>query len=331
MTDLRLDGPTTVLVLLGLTLPEVSDSDLAKIRAAATPGSTIKVVPNVREAVAAAHDVEVILGFIPEALFQAAPRLCWVHAIASGVDMFLYPAMRDSDVVLTGEKGLVGGHLADSGFGLLLALTRQIATAIRLGPASWQAREAMRRKEIELEGLTMGIVGFGGTGRAMARRAVAFGMKVLALDEWPVAPSDGVSEVWGRDRLPELLAASDVVAVCCPLTTETRNLFDDAAFTQMKRGAFLVNVTRGEIIDGEALVRALQDGRCAGAALDVAPLEPLPAEHPLWTLENVVMTPHTAGASQLRAPRNLERFCENLRRVRVGEPLLGVVDKQLGY
>jgi phosphoglycerate dehydrogenase-like enzyme len=156
-------------------------------------------------------------------------------------------------------------------------------------------------------------------------------MQVLALDEWPVQPSDGVREVWGRDRLAELLAASDVVAVCCPLTVETRQLFNDAAFNQMKRGALLVNVTRGEIIDGEALVRALHDGRCGGAALDVAPLEPLPADHPLWGFENVVMTPHTAGASQYRASRNLDRFCENLRRVRVGEPLLGVVDKQLGY
>ncbi len=331
MTNLRIDGPTNILVLLGLTLPEVSESDLAKIRAAAAPGSTIRVVSNTRDAIAAAAEVEVILGFIPEALFNAAPRLRWVHAIASGVDMFLYPAMRDSHVVLTGEKGLVGGHLADTGFGLLLALTRQIATSIRLGPATWDAREAMRRKEIELEGLTMGIVGFGGTGRAMARRAVAFGMNVLALDEWPVPPSDGVREVWGRDRLAELLAASDVVAVGCPLTATTRNLFNDTTFSQMKRGAFIINVTRGEIIDGDALVRALKDGRCGGAGLDVAPLEPLPADHPLWTLENVVMTPHTAGASQLRAPRNLERFCENLQRVRTGEPLAGVVDKQLGY
>jgi len=331
MTDLRLDGPVNILVLLGLTLPEVSEGDLAKIRAAAAPGSTIRVMPNIRDAIAAASEVEVILGFIPEALFHAAPRLCWVHAIASGVDMFLYPAMRDSHVVLTGEKGLVGGHLADTGFGLLLALTRQIATSIRLGPATWEARETMRRQEIELEGLTMGIIGFGGTGRAMARRAVAFGMQVLALDEWPVSPSDGVREVWKRDRFAELLATSDVVAVCCPLTAETRNLFNDAAFAQMKRGAFLVNVTRGEIVDGDALVRALQDGRCGGAGLDVAPLEPLPADHPLWTLKNVVMTPHTAGASQLRASRNLDRFCENLRLVRTGRPLLGVVDKQLGY
>src|SRR5262245_15333132 len=146
MTDLRLDGPVNILVLLGLTLPEVSVADMEEIRPAAGPKSPIRVVSQVREAVATASDVEVILGFIPEALFHAAPRLRWVHAIASGVDMFLYPAMRDSRVVLTGEKGLVGGHLADTGFGLLLALTRQIATAIRLGSASWQARVAMRRR-----------------------------------------------------------------------------------------------------------------------------------------------------------------------------------------
>ena len=114
----------------------------------------------------------------------------------------------------------------------------------------------MRRKEIELEGLTMGIVGFGGTGHAMARRAVAFGMHVLALDEHPVPASDGVDAVWGRDRLNELLASSDVGAVCCPLTAETRQLFNDATFAHLKRGALLVNVTRGEIIDGDALARA---------------------------------------------------------------------------
>jgi phosphoglycerate dehydrogenase-like enzyme len=331
VSELELDGPVTILVVLGLTLPEISDDDVERIRAAAPPGSTVRVARGMREAIAGAADVDVILGFIPEPLFAAAPRLRWVHAIASGMDMFLYPAMRDSKVILSGEKGLVGGHLADTGFGLLLALTRQIATAIRLGPRGWSEREAMRRVEIELEGLTMGVVGFGGTGRALARRAVAFGMRVLAVDAWPVAPSDGVAEVWRLDRLPELLAASDVVAIGCPLTPETRGLFDDKAFSAMKRGALLVNVTRGEIVDGDALVCALRDGRCGGAALDVAPIEPLPADHPLWSLPNVVMTPHTAGASQLRGPRNIERFCQNLRLARSGAPLVGVVDKALGY
>lgn len=331
MSELRLQGPQNILVVLGLTLPEISDAELERIRAAAPPGSGVRVAPRMREALELARDTDVILGFIPEPLFAAAPKLRWVHAIASGMDMFLYPAMRDSAVVLTGEKGLVGGHLADTGFGLLLALTRQIASAIRLGPEGWKQREAMRKVEIELEGLTLGVVGFGGTGRALARRAVAFGMKVLAVDAWPVAPSDGVAEVWGLDRLADLLRASDVVGIGAPLTTETRGLFDDKAFGAMKRGALLVNVTRGEIVDGDALVRALRDGRCGGAALDVAPIEPLPADHPLWSFPNVAMTPHTAGASQHRGPRNIARFCENLRRAQAGEPLVGIVDKRLGY
>ena len=331
MTSLKLEGPVNMLVILGLTLPEISPADVERIREAAPAGSTVRVVNGMREGIAVAESADIIFGYIPEPLFQAAPRLCWVHAIASGMDMFLYPAMKDSDVILTGEKGLVGGHLADTGFGLLLALTRQIATALRKGAAGWGEREAMRKVEVELEGLTMGIIGFGGTGRAMARRAVAFGMQVCAVDAWPTAPSDGVGEVWALDQFEALLGMSDVVAVCCPLSPETRRLLDDRAFSAIKRGAIVVNVTRGEIIDGDALVRALEDGRCGGAALDVAPQEPLPPEHPLWGFANVVMTPHTAGASQLRGPRNIARFCDNLRRAGTGEPLVGVVDKELGY
>jgi phosphoglycerate dehydrogenase-like enzyme len=331
MAVLKLDGPVDILVVTGLTLPEISDEQVAQIHAAAPPGSTVRIAKGLREAVEVAGEAEVILGYIPEPLFNAAPRLRWVHAIASGVDAFLYPAMKASPVLLTGEKGLVGGHLADTGFGLLLALTRQIKSAIALGPGAWASRETMRRKEIELEGLTMGIVGFGGAGRAMARRAVAFGMGVLAVDAWEVPPSDGVASVWPLHQLDELLGLSDVVAICCPLSPETRGLMDAATFAKMKQGAIILNVTRGEIIDGEALVQALETGHLGGAALDVAPGEPLPADHPLFRFENVAMTPHTAGASQLRAPRNIARFCENLERARAGNPLVGLIDKELGY
>jgi phosphoglycerate dehydrogenase-like enzyme len=254
-----------------------------------------------------------------------------VHATASGIDGFMYPEFRDSDVLLTGEKGLVGGHLADHGFGLLLAITRRIAVAIRMGPAAWDVREEMRREELELEGLVMGVVGFGGTGRAMARRAVAFGMSCLAVDEIAVPAGDGVGEVWPTTRLTDLLAASDVVAICCPLTTATTRLFDDAVFAVMKTGSILVNVTRGEVVDAAALVRALESGRLGGAALDVTPIEPLPADHPLWRFDNVVITPHTAGASQHRSQRNLARFCDNVRRYRTGRELIGLVDKCAGY
>jgi phosphoglycerate dehydrogenase-like enzyme len=320
-----------VLVMKGLTLPEVTDDDLARITEAAGPDATVRVVDGMREAFPVIGECDVVLGFMTPKLFDAAAAVRWVHATASGVDGFLFPAFRDSDVLLTGEKGLVGGHLADTGFGLLLAITRRIAAAIRLGPAGWDVREDLRHQEIELEGLVMGIVGFGGTGRAMARRAIAFGMQCMAIDEMTVSGGDGVEAVWPAARLDDLLAASDVVAICCPLTKATTGLFDDRAFAAMKPGAILVNVTRGEIVDGEALVRALESGRLGGAALDVTPIEPLPADHPLWRFPNVAMTPHTAGASQLRGPRNLARFCENLRRYRGGEELVGVVDKQAGF
>ena len=183
VTDATDPRPLNLLAITGLTLPDLPEADQRRIVEAAGPGATLQVVGRVRDAVPLAGDVDVIFGVCPEPLLRAAPRLRWVHAIASGVDGFLYPAFRDSDVILTGEKGLVGGHLADHGFGLLLGLTRRIAAALRYGPEGWSHREELRRQEVELEGLTMGIVGFGGTGRAMAKRAAAFGMRCVAMDE----------------------------------------------------------------------------------------------------------------------------------------------------
>ncbi len=319
-----------VLIIPGLTLPTPAAHDIERIRAAAGPDSEI-VVCEMRDAHAHADDAEVILGLLSERLFTAAPRLRWVHAIASGVDAFLFPAFRASSALLTSEKGLVGEHLADHAFGLLLMLTRQLATAQRLGPGSWNHRPEMRRQEIELTGLTLGCIGYGGTGRAIGRRAAAFGMLCQAVDAEPVPRSPEVAEVRGTDALPQLLATSDVVAVCCPLTPATREMFNDAAFAQMKSSAFLVNVTRGEVMVEAALIKALKEGRIRGAALDVAPREPLPADSELWSLPNVVMTPHTAGASQFRAARNIDRFVTNLERLRAGQPLEGLIDKQKGY
>ncbi|MCB0992524.1 MAG: D-2-hydroxyacid dehydrogenase [Acidimicrobiales bacterium] len=330
MTSIELNGPVNILVVEGLTMMDASPF-IDDIRAAAPPGSTVEVVSGLRDAFAHAGDVEVMLGILNEDFFAAAPNLRWIHATASGVDMFMFERFVESDVVLTGEKGLVGGHLADTGWGLLLALTRQIHTAVRLGPDAWNHRVEMRRNEIELAGLTMGLVGFGGTGREMARRAVAFGMKTIAVDWFPAAPDHGVVEVWGPDRLDDLLAQADVVSVNLPLTDQTHAMFDSDLFAKMKPGSYLVNVTRGEIVDGDALVAALRSGHLAGAALDVAPGEPLPPEHPLFHLPNVAMTPHTAGASQLRAPRNVARFVRNLVNAQSGLPFEGVVDKRAGF
>lgn len=320
-----------VLIMTGLTLPEVPPTYLSQIRSLVGSDGEVTVASSRREALAAAPQADVILGYLDPEMFAICERLRWTHAIASGVDGILSPEFKASDVVLTGEKGLVGGHLADHAFALLLAITRRLAAAVRLGPASWEQRVAFRREEIELEGLTMGIVGFGGTGREVAQRAAAFGMSCRAVDREAVPGTAECPLIHPMSKLPRMLEQSDVVAVCCPLTEETRHLFDDEAFGLMKSSAILVNVTRGEIVDGDALVRAIESGTIAGAGLDVAPEEPLPASHPLWGLETVVMTPHTAGASQLRTARNLDRFVENLRRFQRDRPLIGVVDKELGY
>jgi len=319
-----------ILLMPGLTLPEISAEDVARIRAAAGNDAEV-IVTTPAEAPKHAEEAEVILGPVSLQLMQAAPRLRWVQATSSGVDAYLYPAFRDSDVILTSEKGLVGEHLADHAFGLLLLLTRQLTTAFKMGPDAWNHRPALRRQQIELSGLTMGIIGFGGTGRAVARRAHAFGMRCQAIDRDAVPNSPEVPEVQRPAFFKELLATSDVVAICCPLTPETRGLFNQEAFAHMKPSAFLVNVTRGEVVVEDDLVTAIRDKQIRGAALDVAPREPLPPDSALWDMDNVVMTPHTAGASQYRAARNLERFVRNITHLRRNEPLEGVIDKQLGY
>ena len=320
-----------IVVITAITLPEISDVQMRAMRDAAGPDARITVVASEAEALEHAAETEIILGIIDARLFSAAEHLRWVHATASGVDFMLFPDFVASEVVLTGEKGLVGSHLADHAIGLLLTITRRIAAAVRDGPASWQHRVSYRQEELELEGLMLGILGYGGTGRALARRGAGFGMRLRALDLHAVDGDVYVPEVEPAEALPRMLAESDVVAVCLPLTPVTRAMIDERRIAMMKPGAIIINVTRGEIIDHPALVAALTSGHLGGAGLDVHHLEPLPEDDPLWRLPNVVMTPHTAGASQLRAGRNLDRFIENLRRYRKGDPLLGLVDKQLGY
>ena len=317
-----------IVIVPGLTMREVSEADLRRMQDA---GAEEVVVSNPRDAVRDVVDADVVFGHVSREMFAVATKLRWVQAISSGVDSFLYDEFRESDVVLTSEKGLVGEHLADHAFGLLLMLTRQLATALKYGPDGWNHRLEMRIQEIELTGAMMGIYGFGGTGRAVARRAGGFGMDVQAVDRDPVPPSPEVEEVLGPDHFDTLLETSDVVAICCPLTPETRGRFNADAFARMQSSAYLVNVTRGEIMVEDDLADALESGSIAGAALDVAPREPLPADSRLWSLPNVVMTPHTAGASQYRAPRNMDRFVGNIRRFLDGERLAGVIDKDLGY
>lgn len=320
-----------ILIIPGVTMPKVEDSLLARIRETAGSDARITVAKSAAEAADVVEDVEVILGVITPAMFARAKKLTWVHAITSGADSYLFPEMVNSEVMLSGDKGLVGTHLADHTFALLLSLTRRLARAVQDAPHSWKNRVAYRAEEFELEGCTMGIVGFGGTGRQIARRAKAFGMHCIAVDCDPVPPSPEVAEVWGSNRLDELLRTADVVTSGLPLTKDTRNLFNARTFGLMKPTALFVNVTRGELMDSDALIAAVKSGKIAGAGLDVGPQEPLPSDHPLWTTPNVVMTPHTAGASQFRISRNLDRFCRNIALYREGKPLEGQINKSRGF
>ena len=319
-----------ILIIPGLTLTEIPEQSVISLESAAGTDSEI-VISEYADAHKHIGDADIVLGIVTPKLFSAAKKLRWVQSISSGVDSFMYPEFINSDVLLTSEKGLVGEHLADHAFGLLLALTRQLAAARDLGPDSWNNRPGLRAQEVELTGLNLGIIGFGGTGRAVAKRAHAFGLRIRAIDKDLMDGTDSVNKVESPEALDDLLAWSDILAICCPLTEETDKLINQETLGQLKTGAYIINVTRGEIIDEDSLVDALKSGHVRGAGLDVTPREPLPAESELWRLPNVVMTPHTAGASQYRASRNLERFISNVEKFRQNLPLDGIIDKVEGY
>ncbi|MCZ6679889.1 MAG: D-2-hydroxyacid dehydrogenase [Candidatus Poribacteria bacterium] len=271
--------------------------------------------------------VEITYGGISDADFPKAESLRWVHQPHAGVEGFMYPAFKASDVTLTNCRGLYGLQISEHAFALLLSLTRSIPTQL----------EFMKRKHwervpcIELAGMTMGILGLGGIGRAVASRAKAFEFNVIAVDPEPIEKPDTVETLGKLDWLPEFMARSNVVMVCCPSTPETHKLLSHEQFNLLPDGSYLVNVSRGKVVDEDALIAALRSGKLAGAGLDVTYTEPCPPESPLWTEPNVILTSHSAGASQHIRARAMRLFIDNLHRYVKGESLVNVVDKQKGY
>ena len=320
-----------ILFVPNINITTLDEGILTRIREAGGPDTEVMVADSPGEAMELIGDAEVILGQLSPELVSRATKLKWMQLAAAGADVYFSDLLRDRDFVLTSDKGLVGRQLAEQAFALLLALNRRLGQALIDGPRSWERRFEYRVETFELTGLRMGIVGFGGTGKAIARLAAGFGMQCIAVDAEAIAPTAEVATVWGADRLDELLRTSDVVASGLPLTPATRGLFGARTFALMKPTAILINVTRGELVDGDALVAAMRSGAIAGAGLDVEPQEPLPPDHALWTIPNVLMTPHIAGGSQFRAERLLDRFCRNVAHLRAGEPLEGVIDRHKGY
>jgi len=278
-------------------------------------------------------DADVYFGWLTRDDFLAAKRLRWVQSPSSGVDRFLaIPELARGSVLLTSASGTHANCLAEHTFAMILAFTRGIRECVVQQQARhWSNREyrpAMR----ELTGSTMGIVGLGNVGRAIAHRAAAFEMRVVAVDVTPGPPPAGVERVAGLDGLGALLAESDYVVVTVPWTRETSGMIGAAEIARLKPGAMVVGISRGGIIDEGALVAALRAGRLAAAALDVTSTEPLPNDSPLWDVPNLLITPHVAGGTQFEASHILEIFAENLGRFIRGEsPLRNQVDKARGF
>ena len=318
-----------ILYTPNMIAPSLTDDQRSRILAAAGPGTTLVDAKDAAKQRAEIADTDMIFGRVPNEIFMLGKKVRYYHSIGAGVDAILTQELVESDVVLASEKGEVGIHLAEHAMALLLALTRGLHTAIR--NPDHELREPIRREQWELYDKTLGIVGFGGTGRAVAQRALGFGMNILAVDIENVPTAPGVREVWRPSRLGQLLGESDVVVICLPLTKATHHMFSRDLFRQMKRTGVLINVTRGAIVYGEDLLKALDEKVIWAAGLDVTDPEPLPHDHPLWRHPRAIVTPHTAGGSPRRCERVVSTFVENLKRMKTGEPLLALIDKRKGY
>jgi phosphoglycerate dehydrogenase-like enzyme len=333
--------------------------DLEQIRAAA-PGSRLVTVSIEGLADGPLDDVEVLLrGFLSaeafDRLLARAPRLTWVHSASAGVERVLTPAGRERGLVVTNARGVFSGPIAEYVLMMILAVSRRLPQLLELQrERTWQPLEGA-----ELRDVTVGIVGLGSIGHAVAELAAAFGCRVIATRRRveagdsaagsagappakPHAPdaseaaggaagNAAIERVTGPEGLPELLGESDFIVLAAPLTPETEGMIDEAALGLVKPGAWLINVARGRLVDERALLRALREGPLGGAVLDTFRDEPLMPASPFYDLPNVIVTPHTSWSSSRVLDRSVELFCDNLRRFSAGQPLLNMVDPAIGY
>lgn len=280
-------------------------------------------------------DAEVLFGWSlrPQQL-QAARKLRWVHSPAAAVHQLIFPEMVASSVVLTNAREVHGPVVAEHAIALVLALAKRLPSAMRSQQRGAWGQQAMweeRPRPREVQGATLGLIGLGSIGREVAKRAKALGMRVGAVREHPEKGSEGVDVVYGPADLNRMLAEADYVVIAAPITNATQSMFDAAQLAQMKPDAYLINVSRGQLVDEGALADVLRQKKIAGAALDVFSVEPLPQDSPLWGLDNLLITPHTAAVTEKLWERHYALMRENLRRYLAGEALLGVVDKKKGY
>ncbi len=271
--------------------------------------------------------------------FAVARKLRWIHSTAAAVHGLLIPEVIASDVVVTNASEVHGPVVAEHALAMILALAKKLPQAVRYQSRHIWAKEQLwenRPGPREIAGAALGLIGLGSIGSEVARSAAALGMKVMAIREHPekgfgALHLAGDHAVFGPAELDRVLTAADYLVLAAPLTGSTQALINPARLATMKPSACLINVARGALVDEAALADALRQHKIAGAALDVFSVEPLAPESPLWDLENVLITPHSAAVTERLWARHYALLSDNLRRYIAGEPLRGIVDKQRGY
>lgn len=315
-------------VLIGVTLPPEEEERLRN----AFPEIEFVMARSREEALREAPECEVMFAVsgIRE-LLDIAPRLRWVQVWAAGVNRLPMEEMRTRGILLTNTSGVHGVPIAENILGMMLAFAIRLPTYMEAKLRhEWLPDRAMYQK-FELEGQTLLIIGLGGIGSTLARKANALGLHVIGVRNRSLPPPPGVQELFPTKRLGEALARADHVALCLPLTPETTGFLGEAELRQMKPTAYVYNVGRGQSIDREALLKALREDWIAGAGLDVTDPEPLPPDDPLWSFPNVILTQHTSGHTPKAPRRIIDIFLENLRRFLANEPLMNVVDYNRRY
>jgi phosphoglycerate dehydrogenase-like enzyme len=317
-----------------LVVGRLREGLLARLRASAGEATLVTGV-DLEAFGAAASDATVILswGASRDQLRRVVlmcPNVRWIHIMSAGLDSVLSPELEESPATLTNGRGVFSQSLGEWALGAILYFAKDFRRLVRSqAEGRWDPFDV-----IEISGQTVGIVGYGDIGRAVATRAGAMGMRVLGLTRrgpLPDHPDALAEQVFAPVDRIRMIEQCDYVVVTAPLTPETRGLIGEAELAAMKPDAVIVNIGRGPVIQEDALIRALSENKIKGAALDVFDTEPLPEGHPFFSLENVLLSPHSADHTPVWLDHAMEFFLENLRRHRQGEPLVNVVEKGRGY
>lgn len=300
--------------------------------AAAFPDLDVVGVDTAQQAAAAIRNADALIGFCDDTIVARANRLVWIQIFSAGAeDCVAVDAVRNDEILLTNMQKMSSAVIGEHAIAMMMSLARGLPQYARAMPdGAWNRSLAEESNMSTIGGKTILVVGLGGIGTAVARRADGLRMRVIATRNSSRTGPDFVDYVGLSGELLELAGQADVVVNALPLTPETTNLFDREFFDAVKPGALFINVARGGSVVTDELVAALKDGRIAGAGLDVTEPEPLPGDHVLWQMDNVIITPHVAGFGNERDHYPVV-FEENLRRFVAGDPLLNVVDPELGY